>query len=274
MLLPSDKFGWEASSMKSLLLPFVLGTTLIAGCSVAVSAKTQTRYTSDIPSKSSTMDWAGQPIAIDDAALDVLVNGGLNVTGDPTATKITVTGRAVAYADSTDEASANLTIADVLATIVITEAADSIHIACGHGQAHGTSSVGHSGCELLNITVPGGSTAKPAAITAKAGSGDVTVTGITGSVTANSNGSGDVSATVTPTKGSVISLSGSFGVKATLPADFAADSITLTSDTPADLDTTAFPDVMSGKGRGTAGTGASSITLTSTGPGKVVLASQ
>jgi hypothetical protein len=266
--------------MRKLLLPVVLGLSLglslITGCSVAVTAKTQTRYTKDIAAQSTKADWNGTgTITIDDATLDVLVNGGVTVTGDPNATKVTVTGRAVAYADSTDEASADLTIADVLSTFVINEATDgSITVTCGHGSAHGSSSSNHSGCEALNITVPAGTEAKPLPLVVKVGSGDVSVTGTVGSLNINDNGSGDITASHTPTKGSTIQAVGSFDISLALPSTFAADSITLTADSATDIDTTAFPDVMSGKGRGTAGTGAASIALTTSGVGKLTLKSQ
>lgn len=271
-------FGTEAFfQMRTFVLPLALGLSVLSvasGCSVAVTAKSQTRYTQDIPAVTSKADWAGQQIKINDATLDVLVNGGVTVTGDPTATKVSVKGRAVAYADSTDQASANLALTDVIATVVITETADGIVIECGHGQAHGSSSVAHSGCEALQITVPAGTAAKPLPLVVNVGSGDVSVTGTTGSLDVNDNGSGDITASQTPAKGSTITLKGSFDVTLAVPKDFAADVINLTSDSATDLDTTAFPDVANGKGHGTAGTGAASITLESSGPGKVTLKSQ
>ena len=45
--------------MRKLLLPVVLGLSLVTGCSVAVTAKTQTRYTKDITAQSSKADWNG-----------------------------------------------------------------------------------------------------------------------------------------------------------------------------------------------------------------------
>jgi hypothetical protein len=264
--------------MRTLVLPLALGLSLVTGCSVAVTAKTQTRYTTDIPARTSTKDWSPtQTITIDDASVSFQGNGsGLTVTGDPTATKVTVTGRAVAYADDTDKASADLSITDVLATVVITETADGITVSCGHGSSHGSSSGGNSGCEALQVTVPSGTDAKPLNLVVKAGSGDVKVSGTVGWLNANDNGAGDITASHTPTKGSVINIKGGFAVTLAVPSNFAADTISLTADVPADVDTTAFPDVTNGKGRGTAGTGAASITLTSDGPPntKVILKSQ
>ncbi len=262
--------------MRTLVLPLVLGLSLVTGCSVAVTAKTQTRYTRDITSQSTKADWTGQTITVDDATLDVLINGGITVRGDPAATKVTVTGRAVAYADATDQASADLTINDVLATLVIAEAADTIAITCGHGTAHGTSTSNHSGCEALQITVPAGSAAKPLPLVVKAGQGDVTVTGTVGWLDMNNNDSlGTLSASHTPVKGAAISLKGGGDVSLAVPKDFAADLITLTADKPTDVDTSAFSDVSTGKGRGVAGTGAGSLVLASTGlDNKVILKSQ
>ena len=268
-------FGSEAfSKMRTLVLPVVLGLSLVAGCSVAVSAKTQTRFTHDIAAQSSKADWAGQTITIDDASINTQGNGsGLTVTGDPTATKVTVTGRTAAYADSTDQASAELSMTDVLATLVITEDASGITITCGHGASHGTSNGSNSGCDALQITVPSGTAMKPLPLIVKAGSGDVKVSGTVGSLNVNDNGAGDIVASHTPAKGTDVVLKGGFGVSLAVPKDFAADVITLSADKPTDIDTTAFPDVTSGKGRGMAGTGAASISLTG-GLGTVALKSQ
>jgi hypothetical protein len=93
-----------------------------------------------------------------------------------------------------------------------------------------------------------------------------------------SNGAIDV--TTPTTKGATITVVAETGDDITLhlPSDFAADFIVI--DTVAGLvDTSAFPDVQSGKGRGTAGTGAKSITLSSVavdgGPrGRIVLLPQ
>ncbi len=260
--------------MRTLLLPLVLGLSLVTGCSVAVTAKSQTRYVHDIAAQSTKTDWTGQTITIDDASINTQGNGsGLTVTGDPTATKVTVTGRTAAYADATDQASAELSMTDVLATLVITEDATGITITCGHGASHGTSNGPNSGCDALQITVPSGTAMKPLPLVVKAGSGDVKVSGTIGSLSVNDNGAGDITASHTPTKGSAVSLKGGFGVALAVPSDFAADVITLAADNATDIDTKAFPDVVSGKGHGMAGTGAASITLTG-GLGAVVLKSQ
>ncbi len=260
--------------MRTLVLPLVLGLSLVTGCSVAVTAKSQPRYVKDIPAQSSKTDWAGQTITINDASINTQGNGsGLTITGDPTATKVSVTGRTAAYADEADQASAELSMADVVATLVITEDANGITVTCGHGSSHGTSKGDNSGCDALQITVPSGTAMKPLPLVVKAGSGDVKVSGTIGSLSIDDNGAGDITASHTPAKGSDVSLKGGFGVSLAVPSNFAADLITLSANTATDIDTKAFPDVVSGKGHGTAGTGAASITLTG-GLGAVVLKSQ
>ncbi len=81
---------------------------------------------------------------------------------------------------------------------------------------------------------------------------------------------GPIDVTIPATPKAVVSIVADTGDEITLrlPRDFAADLISL--ETTGFIDTTAFPDVQSGKPRGAAGTGAKSITLRA-GAGRITL---
>ena len=125
---------------------------------------------------------------------------------------------------------------------------------------------GKSGCEAITVRVPLGDATKPIKVSASAGNGDLKITGITGSATGSTK-NGDTTLSLTPSKGSTVSASGDAATVA-LPASFAADMITLSvaSGSKGKVVTTDFADVQSGKGRGNAGEGAASITVTANGP--------
>jgi hypothetical protein len=81
---------------------------------------------------------------------------------------------------------------------------------------------------------------------------------------------GDIDLMTPTTPGAVILVVAETGGQVTLrlPPDFAADAVVL--DAPAGaVDTTAFPDLAPGKGRGEPGRGAQSITVRA---GRIVLA--
>jgi hypothetical protein len=259
-------------TMSRIALALGFGVLAI-GCSVDTSKpgqitfKSQTRYVNSPDTVvEAKADWTGQPITINNDSLSVLVNGGTEIIGDPSVTKVKVTARIVAYGDAEDKASADKTIADAIKTVVIEEGPNGITVKCGHGGSYGSSDAGKSGCESMTVRVPAGSATQPVNITAKAGNGDIKVSGITGGAGAQTTG-GDATVSVTPTKGVTIQAIGDAATVA-VPANFAADKITLqvASGSKGKVITTDFPDVTSGQGRGNAGEGAKEIIVSAQGP--------
>src|SRR4051812_15158334 len=141
-------------------------SSVVFGCVIAVlasttgckvSAETKDRVHSDDNAVEDTQDWAGEPIVINIKSAGVVVNGGVNVTADPNTKRINLKARIVAYAFPEHKPDAELSIADVKNTLKITHDNGTINVTCDHGQTHGDSDDGASGCELTNINVPIGS---------------------------------------------------------------------------------------------------------------------
>lgn len=243
--------------------------------SVTITGKSKTRFVSaDKPVREQA--YTGQPVEVLNDGVNPGTGAGIVIVGSPGATKVVATATIVSWADGSEEENAKSAQRDVVASFTIAEVGGKIVVRCGHAkQDYGTANVGSSGCEGLTVTVPAGDAAKPVAVVAKNGNSDIQVSGITGSLTAEAQGAGDVEASVTPAKGSVISVAAEFDATLKLPATFAADRITLQANDAKDIDTSAFPGVKSGEGFGAAGEGAASITVRSVGLiGKVKLARQ
>ncbi len=247
---------------------FVSGAVLVttAACSVAVTAKTQTKFTYPDETRTDTVAWTGQAIKIENDGVNPSINGDLKIVSDGTAT-VSATGGIVAYADDTDKASADQTAAEAIQSFTLTNDGSTITIHCGHGSAHGSAGAAGSGCLNLTVHLPTGTDTQALNVTVNSGNGPVDVSGpVVGSLNVNSTGSGDVNASVTPAVGSNNQIVGGDAVTVALPADFAADLVQLDSDAdPKAIDSSAFPDVVNGQGRGQAGTGAASIKVGSTG---------
>ncbi|MEO8878533.1 MAG: hypothetical protein ABI461_23290 [Polyangiaceae bacterium] len=268
-----DNMKRSRSSIAWVFGSGIVSLIVLGGCSVttapgSLTLKSKTAYHgSPDPTVTAAAAWAGQVIKITNDGVNPAVNGGVMVVGDASVTTISATAHVTAYADADDEASANQSIQDAIATFTITQDDSTTTITCNHGNSHGSSDAAQSGCELLTIHVPLGSIAQPIGLVLGSGNGDVSVTGpLVGSAQINTKGSGDTNVALTPTVGANITVNGGDAVTLALPSDFAANSITLMSaDTPPAIDTSAFPDVVSGQGRGASGTGASAITVTSSG---------
>ncbi|MGH7283956.1 MAG: hypothetical protein ACRELY_20715 [Polyangiaceae bacterium] len=241
-----------------------------AACSVSttgnsITFKTQTKFTYPDETRTDTAAWTGQAIKIENDGVNPNVNGDLKVLSDGTDT-VSATGGIVAYADDTDKANADLTAQEAISSFTLTNDGTTITIHCGHGGDHGSSSAGKSGCLNLTVHLPVGSATQALNVTVDSGIGPVDISGpIVGSLNVNSTGVGDVNASLTPNVGSDNQIVGDSSVTVALPADFAADVVQLASqaDPPA-IDSSAFPDVVSGSGRGQAGTGAASIRVGTT----------
>ncbi len=217
-----------------LLSSFVLAACSISTTPNSITFKPQKKFEGQPVTKTAAADWANQPITIDNA------NGDVTVIGDATITKVTVTATPVSWADdSSKEADAMGTISQVAASIVITESGNSISVKCSQASSSvGTSGTSTTGCDGFTVKVPAGSAATAANVTAKAENGTISATGITGSADITGN---DPTVSVTPTKGSTLAVLASLGdINLSLPADFAADSLSLTGS-PVTI--TGFSDV-------------------------------
>lgn len=233
-----------------------------SGCKVTV--ETKDRFVEENVAQEDTADWAGETIKINHDGVAIAANGGLRIVEEPGRTKVKAVSRMLAMAfQKTD---ADQSIADAKRTFTITRGAGAITVACGHGQTHGESNGGESGCELMTVYVPVGTATNTTKLEAASGNGsvDVTLGGVIGSVAVNAKG--DLTASIPATKDATIVLIAEQAddVTLSLPADFAANEIVLSADQ--DKVTNDFTDAKLGNGaggRGTAGTGAKSINLTS-----------
>lgn len=268
-----------ASALAGLLVltasACTLSTVTNPDGSVTVTGKSKTRFVSaDKPVRE--LAYTGQAIEVLNDGVNPGTGVGVVVTGSPGATKVVATASIVSWADGSEVENAKSAQRDVLETFTVTEVGGKIVVRCGHAKRdYGTANVGSSGCEGLTVLVPAGDAANPVSVVAKNGNSDLQVSGLTGSLTAEAQGAGDVEASVSPTKGSVIAIAAEFDATLKLPASFAADKIVLQADDAKDIDTSAFPGVKSGEGFGAAGEGASSISVRSVGLiGKVKLLKQ
>lgn len=259
---------------------FVAVVASTTGCKV--SAETKDRVHSDDNAITDTQEWNGEPIIVKIQSPGLSSNGGVNVTSDPATKTINANARIVAYAFPEHKPDAELTIADVKQTFKITHDGGNINILCDHGQAHGDSDSGSSGCELVNIKVPPGTETLPLALTVENGNDQITLqlsNAYLKSLNAVSNGAGgDINADLPSTPGGSVLLISKKGdnVTANFPTTFAADRIEIVADAdkrhvPADI---TLDNVGVGT-RGTAGTGLASIKLSSLpfagGSGEVTL---
>lgn len=232
------------------------------GCKVTV--ETKDRFVEDNVTQEDTQDWAGESIKIDSAGVGIAVNGGLTVVAEPGRTRVKAVSRMLAMAFQKSDA--DQSIVEAKQTFKITRSGQTITVACGHGQTHGESNGGESGCEAMTVYVPAGTATNKLNLEAASGNGSVKVTlsGELGNV--GVNGKGDIDATMPASKGASISLVAEQAddVVLHLPGDFAANEILLEADQAKIKND--FTDAKIGAGaggRGTRDAGANSIKLTS-----------
>jgi hypothetical protein len=246
-----------------------LVVTAASGCTASITVKTKTRFQEPNISKTDTADWDGkQPIKISSQGVGTSINGGVFVTADPNATKVSAVARFLAMANDDDKASADQSILDAKGTYTIDSSPGGITVSCGHGQTHGSSNSGESGCERLDVTIPAGAVGKPLVLTVLSGNGelDLELANATIQNVGSNASSGNTTAKLPDTKGANVSLvsvqAGDIDVTMN-PASWAADEV----NAQADADKLSLPgDVKNGAGaggRGTAGTGLASLKLTS-----------
>ena len=214
----------------------LFGSTLLVAAAASgcrIEAHTQTQFEdSTQPAKTSVMDWTGQPIKITNGGVNPLTGGGgVEVIMAANTTKITVSAVFAAHADSDKKADADATIKDALATLVIDESANGFNIACGHGNAHGSSSVAGSGCKLLSVTIPAGSATQPLDLTVGGGNGDIKVgqsgdTPVVKNLLVDDNGSGDVFVKTDTVPGATLDIRGENALTVSLPTDFSTQMVT------------------------------------------------
>lgn len=237
---------------------------LASGCSTSISLQTKVRDVQDNVVQNDTADWAGGKIKIQSDGVGVSINGGVRVIADPNATRVTATARLVAMVLPDDKANGDLSIADAQATFTISHSGNDIVVSCSHGQTHGSSNSGESGCELLTVTIPVGTAAEKLDLTVLSGNGGMNLqlgSAILSNLGTNAT-SGDTVAVLPATQGANISLVSEQGndIDATMPSGWSADSVILQADT--DKIKNSFTLTSSG-GYGTAGAGLQSLKLTS-----------
>ncbi len=242
-----------------------------SGCTLDVTAKTKTRFVSD-QKPVREIAYTNQTIEVLNDGPNPNIGAGIVIVGAPGATKVTATSDIVALADDTEVENAKTAHKEVIDSFTISEANGKITVRCGHStKDYGTASQSGTGCAGLTVTVPAGTADAPVSVVTKSGNGSIEVSGITGSLNAEGQGAGTVAASVTPAKGSTIALLSDFDVTLKLPANFSADNVVVEGDP---VDVSAFSGLKSGAGFGTAGTGAASISVRSTGVGKATITKQ
>lgn len=211
-------------------------------------------------SKSAPSDWNGtDEIAITNAGVNPLVGtGGIAITFDPAATKITAKGSFSARTTNGEESSASL--AEAIATFAVTASS----VTCGNGGAHGQSPASASGCKLLEVTLPAGSAAKPLKLKITGGNGGIRFTGAVPTIAAlaaKCSALGDVAVNASPQKDATIVVAGGDAVTVGLPASFSSKSVVLKADPEAGITTSDFPGMASGQPYPTSGATANAAAL-------------
>jgi hypothetical protein len=216
-----------------------VGVVLVAAPGCRIEAHTQTQFEdSSQPAKTSTKDWDGEAITIQNDGINPLSGlGGVEVKISSTATKITAEATFAAQADDDKKSDADASIRDAIQTLVISETANGFDIRCGHGGAHGTSNVAASGCKILRVTIPAGTATKPLNLTVGNGNGSIRVglanagdVPFVNTLLVDNNGLGEVDIRARPVKGANLTITGEREVRVTLPSDFSAEKVTLTVD--------------------------------------------
>ncbi len=255
------------------LSTLILAGAFAVGCSVSVEVKPPHRYNGSEQTKAANADFNLEEITITNQ------NGGLQVVGDSSVTKITALVKPFALAEEgTPQADADAALKEIYDSLTIDESSGKVTVNCGQARsAHGKVSTGNTGCELV-VKVPTGKGGVK--LSATNGNGDLTASGLTaadgGQVSVKSNngtvkatvtggakvssGNGDVEANLAPTKGSTIDVSTENGdIDLSLPSDFAADVISLKAGKGVNI--SGFSDLTSSStSRGTKGAGAASLT--------------
>jgi hypothetical protein len=253
-------------SLRCVALLFVL----TASCQPQ-SVVARSRFVEDGVQKAAGAAWSGERIEIDNAG--VTAGGGVAVSAT-SSDRVVATARMLAVADTYDKPSADQAIVAATDSFVVATNAGVTAARCGHGAKVGSVAAEDSGCDALDVSVPLGAADKLLTVVVRSGDGKVGLSlGSAALAELDVHATnGAIDATTSATQGASLTLVSETGdvVTLRLPRDFAADALVL--DAPAGaVDTSAFPDVQSGKSRGDIGRGARSITVRA---GRIVLAVQ
>lgn len=238
----------------------VLGLAL-AGCK-GQELEARSRFVEDGVKLDAPAAWGGEAVVVESSG--VTTTGGLSLSVEDD-DHVRSTARMLAVADTTDKASADAAIDEVKKTAyAISTAAGVTTVRCGTVARFASVAAGDAGCDALDVTFPGGATDRPLTVTARSAKGLVagSFAGATLKNLELHGSNGRIELTVPATKDATILVVAETGdeVVLRLPVDFAADAMVLEAPAGA-VDTSAFPDVQTGKGRGEAGRGAKSITV-------------
>lgn len=230
-----------------------------------ITIKPPTEFVSDQrPQKEAA--YTGQAIEVLNDGPNPALGVTFTVTGSATATKVSAAAVISSQGEAGDTENAGKANAEALESFTVSEVGGKIVVKCGHSSKdYGSIKQASTGCKSLVVTVPAGDATKPLNLVVKAGNGDVTVTGVMGSVLVEASGSGAATVSATPVVGSVISVAAEDDATLSLPASFAADIVTLAADEAKDIITTDFPELKNGAAFGTPGSGAKSISVKCTG---------
>lgn len=253
----------------SFALVLALAGLTALGCNASVTIKPQTKFTGATP----VTKTASRAMAATDVIEIENGNGAVVVNADASATTVSLSTTVFAFADN--QADADAALADLTATIALDESTGKFYIHCNEAAtSHGTAAAGTTGCEGFTIKVPAGSATAPLTLKATAHNGSIDATGLTGTITIHSD-NGDATASLTPAVASTIEVSSGNGdATLALPANFTADTVTLTPGSAGGkVISTDFPDVTAATSANRKSGGAKSITV-STENGDVTLKKQ
>jgi hypothetical protein len=224
----------------SLALFGAVGLLLVSASGCRLEAHTQTQFEdSSQAAKTATKDWNGEPISIQNDGINPLGGtGGVEVKVSSAATKISVDAIFAARADDDKESDAQASIRDAIQTLQIVEDGNRFTVKCGHGGAHGTSNVAGSGCKIIRVTIPAGTTLKPHDLTVTTGSGSIRLGKADGgdavpyvkNLRVENKGLGETYVRVNPVKDATMLIFGDDAVEVALPANFSSQKVTLTVD--------------------------------------------
>jgi hypothetical protein len=205
--------------------------------------------------------WTGERIEI--VNLGVTAGGGLGLSAIST-DRVVATARLLAIADTTDKSNADRTIDGVTKGFTVSTTAGLTSVQCGHGTQNGSAAAADSGCDALDVSFPVGRADQRLSVVARSGYGKVGIvvdSAQLAELTLNAS-HGTIDVKTGTTQGASITIISETGDDITLrlPPDFQADAIVLDAP-PEKIDTSAFPDLQNGKGRGTAGGGAKLIAI-------------
>ena len=254
--------------------PFSFWVLTLAACK-GQSLGDRSNFVADGMEIQARDEYSGEPMTVDNSG--VTTTGGLSVASEGGRTRVRSVARMLVNTATDQKPVADDAITRVTGTYSVTTTYPLVDFgnpkvtAVTCGQVMSTSG-DPAGCDALDVTLPEGTALQPLtlAVTSGIGAAMMSLTGVLANVSLHaSHGALDVTVPASP--GAVIEIVADTGDAITihLARDFATEALTL--DTQGAIDTSAFPDVMTGQARGALGAGAKSITARSMGAGAIVL---